>query len=488
MTTTGPTTISARAAAADVGRPRRRHLPLAAETGGELAAQSAPFRASWPLSRRFIKTALWCTLTMGASFGAINLLTIHLALGPVPPAHNWVHASFQLIGFVLLFVMGVAYQVVPRSCRVPLARVDLARASFRLTVGGLLLRAYGQFGPLLPATAPSLLLGGLAILGGVVAFVAVLAATWRSVPHPRPRVGCPEIAAGTLWWMVAAALLVLEGVRAVRGGDADLGARYNESFYLAALLGGALSWVQGMVRRMEPTALAFRPPRARWLAAAFAASQLGAAAATVGAALPADSAAHHLRDAGLVVAALALGAFVIGARVFERSAPRPFSSHLAPLAVRRAVRFAFASAVLFAALALACGVADLTGHLLPTAAWDGARHALALGCITTMILALGSHLVPRFAGAPLRRAGARDAGLILIAVGLVGREAEVLAPLLGSPRLLWISGSSGLVAATGVALAASAILGATRTTPGSPARERPEPALGDHEQRRPAGG
>jgi hypothetical protein len=442
--------------------PLRRHLPIVSDSRADPVVE-AQLQASWALSRRLLRTALWCTLTLGASFGAVNLLAIHLALGPVPPAHNWVHASFQVIGFVLLFVMGIAYQAIPRSCGVALARIDLARASFRLAFGGLLLRAYGQFGPFLPGTAPALLLGGLAILGGVLAFVVVLASTWRSVPLPRPDVGGPEIAAGTLWWIVAAAILVLEGIRAVRTGDADLGARYNESFYLAALLGGTMSWITGMARRMEPTALGLRPPRARVLAAAFVGWQLGAAAATVGAALPAARAVHRLFDGGLVMAALALAGFLVGARLCERGAPRPASPHLAAPAVRRAVRFAFGCAALFAALALAYGVSDLTGHVLPTAVWDGARHALALGCITMLILALGSHLVPQFSGTPLQRRALRDAGLTLVAMGLVGREMEVLAPLLSTERLLWISGPSGIVAATGVALAASAILATMRT-------------------------
>jgi hypothetical protein len=443
--------------------PLRRHLPIVSDSRAE-PLDDDQLRASWALSRRLLRTALWCTLTLGASFGAVNLLTIHLALGPVPPAHNWVHASFQIIGFVLLFVMGIAYQAIPRSCGVALARIDLARASFRLIFGGLLLRAYGQFGPFLPGTPPALLLGGLAIFGGVVAFTAVLATTWRSVPLPRPNVGGREIAAGTLWWIVAAAILVLEGLRAVRTGDADLGARYNESFYMAALLGGTMSWIQGMARRMEPAALGLKPPHARVLAAAFVVSQLGATAATVGAALPADAPAHRLLDGGLVVAALALTGFLLGARLLERQAPGRHSPQLAPLAVRRAVRFAFACAALFAALAFAYGVADLTGHVLPTAVWDGARHALTLGCITMLILALGSHLVPMFSGVPLRRRALRDAGLMLVAIGLVGRETEVLAPLLSMPRLLWISGPSGVVAATGVALAASAILATMRTS------------------------
>jgi hypothetical protein len=449
--------------------PLRRHLPLASESrGGQalLASDGSPFQASWPLSRRILKTSLWCTLTLGASFGAINLLTIHLALGPVPPAHNWVHASFQLIGFVLLFVMGVAYQAIPRSFGAPLRRLDLARASFRLTFAGLLLRAYGQFGPLLPGTAPSLLLGGLAILGGVVAFATVLVTTCHSFASssPRPLIGAPAVAAGTLWWIVASGLLVLEGVRAVRGGDADLGARYNESFYMAALLGGALSWIFGMVQRMEPTALALQAPRARLLKLAFVGLQLGAAAATIGAAMP-DSRAHLLFDLGLALTAVAVVLFVLGARVFERSAPRPLSSHLAPLPVRRTVRLAFGSALLFAALALAYGISDFRGHVLPTAVWDGARHALALGCITTLILSLGSHLVPRFSQTPLRHPAWRDAGIVLIAVGLVGREMQVLAPLLSLPKLLWISGPSGLVAATGVALASSAILTTMKPKP-----------------------
>jgi hypothetical protein len=182
----------------------------------------------------------------------------------------------------------------------------------------------------------------------------------------------------------------------------------------------------------------------------------------VGAALPASS-VHRLFDVGLVVEALALTGFLAGARLFERASPRPLSPALASPVVRRAVRFAFACAALFAVLALAYGISDLTDHVLPTAVWDGARHALALGCITMLILSLGSHLVPRFSRTPLRRPALRDAGLLLVALGLVGREMQVLAPLLSMPRLLWISGPSGIVAATGVALVASAILATMRT-------------------------
>jgi hypothetical protein len=116
-------------------------------------------------------------------------------------------------------------------------------------------------------------------------------------------------------------------------------------------------------------------------------------------------------------------------------------------------------------LAAAYGAADLAGHMLPTAVWDGARHALALGFVTPLILALGSHIIPRVSGVPLRRPGWVDAGLTLIAVGLVAREMQVVAAVAVMPRLLLVSGLSGIVAATGMALAGGALLGTLRARP-----------------------
>src|SRR5262245_30426179 len=88
------------------------------------------------LYRRFLVAALLSTTTLAAVFGAFNLFWLHLNLGPVPPIHHQVHAGFQLMGFVLLFVMGVAYHAVPRFLGTALAAPDLARVSFGFAVGG----------------------------------------------------------------------------------------------------------------------------------------------------------------------------------------------------------------------------------------------------------------------------------------------------------------------------------------------------------------
>lgn len=432
--------------------------------------------ASWTISRRLLKASLWCTFTLGASFGAANLLTIHLALGPVPPAHNWVHASFQVIGFVLMFLVGLAYQVIPRSCGVPLAAQGRARATLPLLLSGLLLRMYGQFGPLLPGTPVALLAGGIAILGGILTFASVLAATWRTAPPSKPRVGLAGIATGTGWWVLAGVLLVVEGARAVAQHDADLGARFNEAFYAAALIGGAMSWIQGMFRRIGAATFALRPSDTSLLTLALVLWQLGTLAATLGACLQPGTSGARLFDLGLIVLAAATAMFVWGSRILSRATTQTEAFHLAPPAVRRTVRLAFVAALLFGALAAVSGASDLTGRVPSRLIWDGARHALALGCITPLVLGLGSFIVPRLAGTPLRRTRWRSTGLALIGVGLLGRECELLASLLAWPPALWISGASGLVGATGVILAGGAILGVLRARPeadGSPQRGAP---------------
>ncbi|HXU64877.1 MAG TPA: hypothetical protein VN962_24425, partial [Polyangia bacterium] len=438
--------------------PRRLNLSVAPPAPDAAAA-------SWTISRRLLKASLWCTFTLGASFGAVNLLTIHLALGPVPPAHNWVHATFQVIGFVFMFLVGLAYQVIPRSCGVPLAAQRRARATLPLLLSGVLLRMYGQFGPLLPGTPVALLAGGLAILAGILAFASVLVATWRSAPASKPRLGLGGIAAGTCWWVVAGGLLVVEGARAVAARDADLGAHYNEAFYAAALVGGAMSWIQGMFRRIGAATFALRPSDTGLLALALVLWQLGTLAATLGACLQPRPTGAQLFDLGLVLLAAAIGIFVWGSRVLSPATAQTQAFHLAPPPVRRTVRLAFVAALLFGALAALFGVSDLTGRVPSRLVWDGARHALALGCITPLILGLGSFIVPRLAGTPLRRTRWRSTGLALIGLGLLGRECELLASALAWPPALWISGTSGLVAATGVVLAGGAILGVLRARP-----------------------
>ena len=206
------------------------------------------------LYRAFLVTGLWSTVTMGASFGAYNLLAIHLALGPVLPAHQWVHAGFQLFGFVFMLVMGVAYHTVPRFLGTELARPAVARATFYLGLAAVLVVSYGRFGSWVPYSVPALLFGALLQLATAAGFAWVLAATFRKAKPPADLFH-RYLAAGTLWWLVAAGFLVAAGVTGAINRDTATAVEWHEALYAAALLGGALAWVQGMFLRTGPVFL-----------------------------------------------------------------------------------------------------------------------------------------------------------------------------------------------------------------------------------------
>jgi hypothetical protein len=415
------------------------------------------------LYRRFVIAAVLCTMTLGASFGAYNLLWIHWALGPLPPAHNAFHASFQVTGFVLLFVMGFAYELAPRFLGRRLALPGVARATFVFALGGLLLRGYGQFGRLLPATAPALFAGACLQLAALASFAFVLARTFASRPRPAFAPFQVGLAAGLSGWLAAGALLVVGGVAALRAGDAEAAVRWNEPFYLAALLGGTLPFIQGVTLRAGTAFFGVRPPHARPALAAIAVGQVGAALTVIGRALGGGNRAGlELVALGLLFSAAGVVLFLAATGVLER---RPNRSPIAMSATTRGARMAFVSLAAYAALAALYGAMELAGRAPPSALYDGARHALGLGCITMLIFAMASRMLSAFERSVARWTSCTSVGLALIAVGLVARELQVAAFLLRQPALLRVSGLSGVVAAAGVCLCGAAILATLRARP-----------------------
>ena len=64
----------------------------------------------------FFIASLALTLTWGATLGMINLarLTANWGLGSLPRPSVWAHAYVQVVGFMALYVIGVACHVLPR--------------------------------------------------------------------------------------------------------------------------------------------------------------------------------------------------------------------------------------------------------------------------------------------------------------------------------------------------------------------------------------
>jgi hypothetical protein len=411
-----------------------------------------------PVYAPFLKVALIATMTLGATFGAYNLLVLHWALGPIPPAHTWTHAAFQLWGFTLLFIMGVSYHAVPRFFGVNLQIPGLARSTLWISIAALILMTWGRFDELLPATVAALGMGAALQFLAVSGWAIVLWATWRRA-RPAPDPFQSFLAAGTLWWLVAAALLAAGAGSAVWHGGVVWAADLNEAIYAAALFGGALAWIQGMFLRTGPVFLRLSPTRPRVVALAFWLGQAGAALTTVGGAFIGHPRAEVLTDAGLLAAGASVTAFVLGAR--------PFSSRAGQMTLRerefvRLVRLAFGASLLFVALALSYAGAELAGRSPERLLYDGMRHAFALGFVTLMIVAMAGRIVPIFSGADLRWPALRAWGGYLIALSLLLREAEVMVVWLETPSLMHVSGCSGIVGAAGVCAAGFSILGTLR--------------------------
>jgi cbb3-type cytochrome oxidase subunit 1 len=116
----------------------------------------------------FIRSALiW--LVAGTSLGGA------MALHPVWAVYRTAHFHMLLLGFVSMFIIGVAYHVIPRFSSTPLrspmiARLHLVVANLGLTmmVTGFCLRVHGT------GVAPALL-----AVGGVVAMVGMWLFAWN---------------------------------------------------------------------------------------------------------------------------------------------------------------------------------------------------------------------------------------------------------------------------------------------------------------------
>jgi iron-sulfur cluster repair protein YtfE (RIC family) len=158
--------------------------------------------------RRFFKAGIVVVLSVGALWGAINLLQIaldekFLQLRLVPSIHA--HAHAMIFGWVGLFVMGFAYQSFPRFKSTTLWRPDLANATFYLMLAGIVARMSAE---LIQPDPWGLALGlgsSLAELAAIGMFVAIILKTARQSIQPHNPY--EKFIFGALGWFLIQAIL-----------------------------------------------------------------------------------------------------------------------------------------------------------------------------------------------------------------------------------------------------------------------------------------
>src|SRR5687768_15229183 len=119
--------------------------------------------------RRFFLGGIVVILTAGASWGVWLLWQIAIA-GTFTGAslqHVNAHGQAQIFGWCGLFIMGFAYQALPRLWHTDLVKPRLAVVAFVLMLIGVLLRTIGMIGGESVVALPMAMLGGAAQIAAV---------------------------------------------------------------------------------------------------------------------------------------------------------------------------------------------------------------------------------------------------------------------------------------------------------------------------------
>lgn len=405
---------TARIPAAD--RPGRAALPVGLRPARrELAVAPAPPLTAEPAHRYvpFLLASVALTLTFGATLGMFNLARLTTPyFGGVTTGSVRAHAFVQVFGFVGLFVMGVACHVLPRFAGRPLAAPSLTRLILGLQIGGVLavVVAFMLRDGLI---AQAWVCGSLALIIAGALFLFVVARTIGNGTGTEPF--RRWVIAGAAWQLAAA----VGSLAAAWRNDVAI----VQALWPAALWGFAGSWIFGVGRRIFPGFLGWRPRAPRAEVPAFliyqAAVGLNVAAAWPFAVAP---------PAGLAAAG-AVG-LLISVPVFSWClgvGSRPHVAH----DVERGYQPYVTAAWVWLTVALVAGPlwtlgAVLSGGTVPKLAADFARHALAFGFVTQVMMGVATRILPVFTGNALWSPRARTAAFHLLNVSLVLRGLEAV--------------------------------------------------------------
>ncbi len=478
----------------------------AGEPGGEAretARMDGGAGAHYPL---FLMTSLAIALVVGVTSGIAAAMTGG-GWGALRGA-SWLalvqtHGHVQVFGYLGLFVMGIAYHVLPRFKGQPPPGRRIVLGSYALMLSGVTLRMLAQphgqgfLRWMLGASAP------LELVGAAVFAWYVARVFWRARDK---REGFDRyVLVGAGWFVIALAMNAYLVVRAAVRGERLLPAAGDAALLEAVVYGFVVFFVLGVSFRALPFFLSLRPVHTRLRDAAFWVLLLAAPLRVAATWAPQFTAAAWPRDAmyaSTFALALAVVAAVVALRVFE-PADGEAPPVEAPPAYRPMVQVAYAWLLVGVSLDVYWRLRELDGGYTPMYAAGAIRHAFLLGFATLMIMAMAYRVVPVFSGRALRWPGLVPASFGLVGAAAVLRVAPVALTLAPSPLDFKLLTAAGVLLFFGLAVfaaelatamyarfaapaavvvepveAAAPEAGAAEETP-APVGAAPEPARGD---------
>ncbi|HEX6031962.1 MAG TPA: NnrS family protein [Tepidiformaceae bacterium] len=376
-------------------------------------------------------------------------------------AHGWA----QLVGFAGVIVAGMALRLIPRFAGVPPPRVRLAAGALVLLSLSAIVRMIAQ--PWIDGDLGEalLLIAGVA---GSVGMVLVAAMLFRILTSgKRPRDPWRDFArAGAAWWLVWAVLSSYAVFQAVDEGR-YVPLRIEDDAAWVAMLGVIASFIWAVQSRSVPVFYGRKSPRRKQVIVPFALLQGGLALTTASIFLHAGEWSWRLEGAGLASTG---AAFVwlapVAGSVWGRA------KRLRPRArmASRNVLVANWSALGAGLLLVWAGIDTvLAGQYEAFWARDSARHLIALGTITILILGMAQLLTPVFAleRAESRRLRFRDEAIFwLLVLALLTRVSSgLLADVTSYDLRMRHAAYAGIFAWAGLALFAWRLRTAIRREP-----------------------
>ena len=421
------------------------------------ATESAPATAEFTPSladsiyRPFFLAGIATVLTLGCMWGAINLLTIGLKESFSAVSYSWVlaHGHAMVFGFVGFFIMGFAYQAVPRFKHSTLWRPRLAFSSLPLMIAGIALQTVAHL-----SSPPSLTLEFLASviqIAAVSIFAGVMIQTIRQAG--KPEMYDRFLYAALAWFLLAAfanpvifKLFELPGTREQLLFNL---ATFNIPYRDVQLLGLAVVMILGISLRLLPHAYGLREPSSRWVSFLFwgvNGSILGGAVFFIAGM---TSGNHWLLMLQWLAAIVLLVIAIVTPfqyRLFSAVAENERDRGLKFIRAAH-VWFIVATAMLvFTPLYNFAVYMPLTGSRVPFShAFFGAyRHALTVGFIMMMIVGVSSKIVPTLSGVDVRRANSLWPTFVLLNLGNLTRVSFQIATDF-SPTAYSVMGVSGFI-------------------------------------------
>ncbi|MEO6197939.1 MAG: DUF1858 domain-containing protein [Dehalococcoidia bacterium] len=307
------------------------------------------------------------------------------------------HGHLQMVGFVALFIVGIAYHVLPRFKNTALALPRLGLPSIALLAGGALLRTSAQPWAEVDAVGAFLIISGVLELCGALAFASV---AWMTLRGTQRKNYDLYLMAAVSWFVVASlANLVLLSDLTLDGARVIPVSR-NAPLLEMYLLGFVTLFILGVSVRILPHFVSLRPPAVAYLTPALLLFNAGLLVRVGSGWIDAYSSwarPEWLQFATVSAMAVAIAAFVFSLNLHRRSV-RDEASDI-PARHELLIRTAYVWLLVSVGIEAWFAAKGVFGDFHPDFLQDGAaRHALALGFVMQMIFGVGSRALPTFAG------------------------------------------------------------------------------------------